>query len=133
MTDPPKEHVLRPVPPWRSEGKTECGLDIEGRPVLTRDEFVAKVKTQGQQRSAMSTCMTCWNTAQRWPSWDVDPAGCVARDTSGWRNSPEFGEELRAIALLIEAHPDEFRATMDGLRSAVPIKALRQARGHRRG
>ena len=53
--------------PWRTDaGITECGYNAEKVPTLTRDAYFARVKSLGQQRSAMLTCMTCSQTASRW-------------------------------------------------------------------
>lgn len=129
--DLPKEHVERPPLPWRAAVITECGLPAAGHPVITRDEFIAKVKRQGKQRAAFSTCMTCWETAQRWPTWEQDPVQRIARETYGGgyrRGSDRFRAELLAIEVLVAAHREEFDAALAGLADAPRLDEARRAR-----
>ena len=72
--------MVRSRPSWRrGEDLTECGKVVtKVSAVITRDAFIAKVRKQGQQRSAMSTCMTCWHTARNHPSWE-EAATSLAR------------------------------------------------------
>ncbi len=103
----PVDHILRPRLPWREDiGITECGLDGTKVPTLTRDQFFQRLKDLGQQRTAMTTCMTCSTTAARWGTWDDDPRWETAwrRDDHGAR----LRDELQAAAMLIEAHREEF-------------------------
>ena len=121
----PVDHILRPRLPWRQHGEnaiTECGYDASKVKTLTRAEFFQRQKDLGQQRTAMLTCMTCSDTARRWGTWDDDPRLAVhreiewerggyyyrARDDRGQR----LKDELLAIASLIEAHRDEFDASI---------------------
>lgn len=127
------QHVERPRLPWRNDARTECGLPTAGHPVITRDEFIAKVKRLGQQRSAMSTCMTCWNTAQRWPTWGQDPVAMMRRETQMWKGDPRLRDELVAIAALIEAHRDEFDGLLTGLGQTSRLDEARRARRARVG
>ena len=121
----PVDHILRPLLPWRSpdEGAiTECGYDASKVSTLTRAEFEARVKDMGKQRAAMFTCMTCADTARRWASWEDDPRLAIAREaewergSAYWRSRDDRGrrlkDELLAIAALIEAHREEFDATI---------------------
>lgn len=125
------DHVARPSIPWRNENRTECGLDGLKHPTLSRDEFLARVKDYGQQRTYMTTCVTCISTAQRWPTWEQNPAGCLGRHTERYRVSgrseerDEFRRELLAIALLIERHRVEFDEAVSGLRDIPQLKAAR--------
>lgn len=115
----PVDHILRPSLPWRTEPSiTECGYDASKMKVLTRAEFFQRVKDLGQQRTAMLTCMTCSNTAQRHGSWDDDPRHAILREVE-WEGSGRWAhkergarmrDELLAIADLIEAHREEFAA-----------------------
>lgn len=115
----PVDHILRPSLPWRREPSiTECGYDASQMKTLTRAEFFQRVKDLGQQRTAMMTCMTCSNTAQRHGSWGDDPRHAVQREIE-WEGSGRWAhkdrgtrmrDELLAIADLIEAHRDEFEA-----------------------
>jgi hypothetical protein len=132
MTDFPLDHVLRPQPPWRTGHTTECGLRADSYPALTRDEFKAKVRRQGQQRAALTTCMTCLHTAQRWPTWDEDPVQAMGRETyGGRRGDTRFRDELVAIAALIAAHRDEFDALLKDL-DDIPRLADARARSRAR-
>ncbi len=137
MADEPLEHVIRSRPPWRrGPDITECGKPVTGQPVISRDEFLAKVRRQGQQRSAMTTCMTCWHTARHHPSWDENPVASLAREAQQFKwvlfeDSPQsvsFRDELLAIAALIEAHPDEFNALLTGLGDTVRLDERRRQR-----
>lgn len=124
------EHVVRATPPWRDVSQTECGLDIKGRQVITRAAFVAKVKDQGQQRSAMTTCMTCWNTARRWKDWAGSPSQVIARDVNQWGDEKRAGidAELLALAAMVEAHPDEFYGFLAGLKDTASLADARKQR-----
>ena len=114
----PVDHIVRTPLPWRAEGAvTECGYDATKVPTITRDEFKARIKDLGQQRTAMLTCMTCSDTARRWGTWDDDPRLAVGREIEWERGSAyyrdskrgtQLRDELVAIAALIEAHRDEF-------------------------
>jgi hypothetical protein len=133
----PLQHVLRPMLPWRNEHLTECGK-TPNEHALTRDAFIAKVRQQGKKRAAMTTCMTCFETAQRWPDWNANPVAVLAREVKGvtyWGEAAHeapLRDELRAIALLIEAHPEEFAGTLAALKNTVPF-GKRRARVVRRG
>jgi hypothetical protein len=119
----PVDHILRPQLPWRNSGGiTECGYDASKVKTLTRDEYLARLKDLGQQRSAMLTCMTCGDTARRWGTWEDDPRKALQREieweTYGrWGSRDDRGvrlrDELLAIADLIEAHRDEFDAHIE--------------------
>ena len=122
---PDLEHVIRSRPPWcRGEDLTECGKPVtKVSAVITRDAFLAKVRKQGQQRSAMSTCMTCWTTARNHPSWDENPVKSLIREAARFEGhlpgregrDLTFYDELRAIEALIAAHPDEWTELLTGL------------------
>lgn len=115
----PVDHILRPQLPWRTDGGiTECGMNAESVRTLSREAFFERLKDFGQQRTAILTCMTCSNTATRWGTWADDPRRAMDREIqweTAWRRS-EHGQRLRdellAVALLIEAHRDEFDASV---------------------
>lgn len=118
----PVDHILRPRLPWRSPDDpaiTECGYDASKVKTLTRDEFAARLKEMGSQRAALFTCMTCSQTAQRYPTWEKDPRRALEREITwecGWRGDRRghrLRDELMAIAALVEAHPEEFRAAIE--------------------
>lgn len=136
--DLPREHVVRPLPPWRiGQEMTECGRK-PGEHVISRDAFLIKVRKQGKTRAAMTTCMTCFETAQRWPDWNTNPLAVIAREVKHltyWGGESDKGplrDELLAFALLAEAHREEFDATLEALGRAVPF-GLSRARKERRG
>lgn len=128
----PLEHVMRPQPPWRAGEVTECGLRADSYPTISRDDLAAKVRKQGQQRAAMTTCMTCLSTARRWPTWDEDPVAAMGRETYGGRHgATRFRDELLAIAALIEKHRDEFDGYLAGLDDVPRLEEARRARAQR--
>ena len=139
--EPDLEHVIRSRPPWRrGEDLTECGKPVSNvAAVITRDEFVAKVRRQGQQRSAMSTCMTCWHTARNHPSWEENPVASLVREAMRFKwhlpgregRDLTFYDELRAIEALIAAHPDEWAELLTGLGDTTRLDDKRRARRRR--
>jgi hypothetical protein len=147
VPDEPLAHVLRAALPWRDGPVlTECGkMPGDGMPVMTIAEFAAKVKREGQQRAAMSVCMTCWSTAVRHHavSWEADPVGVISRE-AGWaktwspgvtRDDPtarRFHTELLAIAELIGRHREEFGGLVDGITAAPSLGDRRRDKGRRR-
>jgi hypothetical protein len=121
----PVDHIVRQRLPWRHDDEgviTECGLDAAEVSVIERDEFFQRVKDLGQQRAAMFTCMTCAQTARQWRTWEDDPRQVLLREITWergsqyWHSRTDRGQLLRdelvAIAALIEAHRDEFEATI---------------------
>ena len=107
-------HIARPPLPWRDSGKTVCGQPIsqyaDGRVVGLADAH-AMQRRLGKQRFALAICMTCAHNVGRWASWDNDPIARMEREVSGGafgKRDPILEHELRAIAALIAAHPDEF-------------------------
>lgn len=121
----PVDHILRPRLPWRAPDEaaiTECGFDASKVKTLTREAFFARFKDIGRQRSMMLTCVTCSDTTSRWGTWDDDPRVALQREIE-WERGGHWGpgredrgrrllDELTAINALIEAHRDEFLATM---------------------
>ena len=126
------EHVKRGHPPWRAApGLTECGRNAGAYPVLDRDEFLAKIAEQGVQRAAMSTCMSCWHTVKRHSTWAISPQAVLSRECNelfGQRPDALIDCELRAIALLIEAHRGEFDELLASLSETVSIVDAIQTR-----
>lgn len=132
---PPKpviEHLIRRATvPWRAveDHLTECGKNAADFPSITYDQFARKLRQQGQQRAAMSTCMTCWNAADRWKTWAVDPVDAVRREVLGLRDNVElFRRELWAIAALVQAHRDEFDGYLTGLNETTDLASRRRAK-----
>lgn len=130
------DHVARAGLPWRPEQRTECGLDPTGRPVISRDQLVDKLKREGQRRAALTTCMTCLDTAARHTTWEQDPASAMRREIPMYgRDLDQVRAELRAVAALVEAHRDEFDGYLTALDSTVRLADHRSARraNRRRG
>lgn len=131
------DHIQRPPLPWRAAELTECGKPLHDRPWITRAAWIAKVRREGQQRSQLTTCITCWQTARRHPPWDENPVAALAREAQQFQytrwsgetpRSVSFRDELLAIAALVDAHPDEFEALIAGLADAPRLADARAAR-----
>jgi hypothetical protein len=134
----PMEHIERCMLPWQSERLTECGKHVEEfAVVLTREQAARKFREQGQQRAALTTCITCMNRGQYQPlSWGSNPAAVMSRacDHAGWRPGDDhpMNVELRALALLVEAHRDEFDEAVAALKDSASFAAARRARATQR-
>lgn len=134
--DLPFQHVLRPSLPWRDENRTDCGKPPNEH-AMTRDALTVKIAKQGKKRAALTTCMTCMEAAERWPDWNTNPVAFLAREVHGisyWGDTgqeSQLRDELRAIVLLIEAHPREFAATLAALKNTVPFGTRRGGGGRR--
>jgi hypothetical protein len=135
----PVDHILRPSLPWRSDAAiTECGYDATKVKTLTRDDLKQRLKDMGQQRTAMLTCMTCLNTAQRHGAWEDDPRSAVEREIT-WEGKGRWAhkdrgirlrDELLSIAALIAAHPDEFQAHIEATGQRREWLAKKAAMAH---
>lgn len=129
------DHIARTELPWRTGlPRTECGLT--NTPALTTDEFVDKARREGQRRTALTTCMTCYDKRVmfgRLVNRDglVDVLGREVRRVNQSRDpdaSRELENELQAIAALIDAHRAEFDATLEGIREAPTLDDVRRRR-----
>lgn len=136
------DHIIRNRIPWQVDrGVTECGKEVAGvKAAISWDDFAAKFKTQGQQRAAMTTCMTCW---ERWGTmshlqqdWFHSPSSVIGRECSRLEYRSGYGagkrdnqldKEFRALAALVEAHRDEFTSYLDGLEQTVSLMDRRLA------
>lgn len=135
----PVDHILRPSLPWRrgEDAITECGYAAEKVKTVTREEFFARLKELGQQRTALLTCMTCSDTARRHSTWEDDPRQAMRREIDweagqwGYRSRADRGErlhdELIAIAALIEEHRDEFEESLAAIAGRREWNARKQA------
>jgi hypothetical protein len=133
MVDKPViEHVIRRASlPWRPthDDLTECGKPARNHTSITFDQFTRKLRIEGTQRAALSTCMTCWNTATRYQPWATDPVDAIRREVNGMRtDTATFRHELWAIAAIVDAHRDEFDAYLTGLTHTADLTAHRQAK-----
>ena len=128
----PVEHIRRSSLPWWTADLTECGrLTVDMAVTIDRTAFEEKVKDQGVQRAMLTTCMTCAQTAERWPTWDADPTGRMGREFYG-RTREAMGSELRAIAALIMEHSDEYAELFAGIDDVVSLSPkLAQAQWRR--
>jgi hypothetical protein len=139
------DHILRPRLPWRARIEiTECGLDAAEVSTLTREEFAARLKDYGKQRTAMTVCMTCMHTAQRWPTWSEDPRTALMRevvweDAGYWNGSARGGPEphghqlrddLAAIEILVATHMDEFRKLLSIIDARNEWRELKTRKEH---
>ena len=141
----PVDHILRPRLPWRSESDpsiTECGYDSSSVKSITREEFFQRLKDMGQQRASLFTCMTCSDTARRWRTWDDDPRQALEREINwegvrAWGRVQDRGrrlwDELLAIAALIQAHPDEFKALVTDVEQRRSWLEKKSKLGHQEG
>lgn len=130
------DHVQRGPLPWRTAELTECGLPVADHPVITRASYLARVREWGQQRTRFTVCRTCATTAANYRPWEEDPVSVIRREAErcGWfaRDDDEgrdlFIRELRALAALAEAHPEEFAGYVQGLTETVSLDAARNRR-----
>lgn len=128
--DLPREHVERDPLPWREVTLTECGLAVADlKHVITRAEFEKKIASQGSQRAAFTTCMTCWSTSGRWrDSIYRGSALMVALRRELDRGGSESLErDMYAVTALIKAHREEFDAYVAGLEQTVDLSARRRS------
>ncbi len=121
LLDGPPGHLERYAPPWATDRRTICGRPLDDVAAwLSFDEGRKIVTKYGQQRARLLLCQTCISQQGRIQSpsiWATNPVQVVNDYTSHyWPNSAAFTQtraELLAIAKLVEAHEDEFRATVN--------------------
>jgi hypothetical protein len=122
----PVDHIIRPQLPWRGgeAAITECGYDAGKVKAVTREEHFGRLKDLGRQRTAMITCMTCMDTAARWPTWEDDPRKALEREITwecglyGYRDDrgTRLLDELLAIAKLVGMHREKFLELIEVMR-----------------
>lgn len=90
-------------------------------PAVSREEFLRRLKEEGEYRATLSTCVTCLHTAKRWPTWQEEPRLALQREIE-WERPSQFHndrrghrlrDELLAIEALIVRHGEEFQALVD--------------------
>jgi hypothetical protein len=140
------DHIKRASPPWARDHFTECGRNVNDvKAFLTVDEAVAKFKKLGRQRASFSTCMTCVDRANAHGGyvWEKYPIGVVQRYCErsrfyrGLSNYPEdprtkegerLDQELRAIAMLVERHRDEFDQALEDMGATSSFAEAQRAK-----
>lgn len=123
----PLSHVSRPTPPWREPEETECGRPLaEVEQWVTRDQAGALIRKYGSQRAAFLLCMTCVNTANRHPRWEISPMGVLARKPAGRGGYKVSDLEMRAVAMLVEQHRAEFDQLLAALQGTTSLAGRRR-------
>jgi hypothetical protein len=137
------DHIIRNRIPWQTDkGITECGKEVSSvKAAMSWEDFAAKFKREGQQRAAMTTCMTCWGRyetmAHLQQDWKHSPSSVIGRECqrieyrSGYgasKTDNQLDREFRALAALVEAHRDEFDGYLTGLESTVNMADARANR-----
>jgi hypothetical protein len=125
-------HVMRAPLPWRPAKLTECGLLAHEHPTSSVEDFIAKVKREGQQRASYSTCMTCWNAAKRHFGdrfYSMHPIErelqwSKSRSARSGAKGPTIIDELTAIGELVERHRDEFNAILVQQAQTVRVNGM---------
>lgn len=144
LTRAPKlRHVLRHQPPWRPNPtpRAECGRHTTDTDLVwTQEEFASQLASLGQQRLSLHMCMVCMNTLGnrnrfRQPNWGSNPVEIIHRETldyirSGATDGP-LAQELRALALLAQRHPEEFNQALQDLSQVTPLHARRRPASRR--
>lgn len=138
-SDEPLRHIMRTNLPWRPATKTVCGKPASQYAhglVLSLAEARTMVRDLGKQRAALMLCMTCASHAERWAEWDVSPLARMEREVAGGAfgaPDPLVAAELRAFAMLVERHADEFAELVDSFvrGDVVPMSELRRQRAMR--
>lgn len=135
------DHIQRLPLPWRVQTITECGLPIEAHPVISRADLKKRVADLGQQRSAYTTCMTCWNRIGRYP-WNKQDETLGALidylSQASWGGARDqeatdlMRSEIEALTALIAAHRDEWDEFIAGKAETVDLAAARLAKAKRR-
>lgn len=123
-----RDHIVRANLPWRERPLTECGRFTEDvKTTITRDAFLARLAKLGKQRTAFTICMTCATNVHRWPStFTQNPVEAMRREVWAHKTEDQLTAELRAIAELIAAHPDEFYGYLTGLDSTIDLAQARR-------
>lgn len=132
-------HVVRPRLPWRTVDKTYCGKDpSEFSRIVELEEARSRWKQIGQTRGRYEFCVTCIDTANRHQPWSTNPCAAVAweyeryswgRDDDRLRTAKA---ELQAVALVLEAHREEFDLAFASLLATTSLSDLRTARRARK-
>lgn len=115
-------HVRRPDLPWRISTTTECGRPVGSvKSHISRDELLTRLQSFGSARTSLTTCMTCWQTASRWKTFDQDPVDALRREVYRTAGDEPLAAELRALAALAVAHQAEFEGFLADLSKTVSM------------
>lgn len=133
-------HVLRSVPPWRlnPDRIAYCGLVNPGH-AWDYSTLCTKHNELGAQRLSLFCCMTCLTTVSNRvrsrraeATFEHDPVEVLHREALDLQrrasHSTPLADELRALALLVQAHPEEFAQTMASLSTVTPLRPARSTR-----
>ncbi len=118
-----KLHVRRTMPPWRrgSPPIAECGMRVEEtEKMLAREEYY-ELPVDASRRGQV--CATCASTISRHETWEKHPVGHLIREAGAQfvalgRDCDQLTDEVRALAMLVERHPEEFDEVLRPLRVA---------------
>lgn len=158
MPEERRDHVIRARLPWRTDDLTECGRALDDVAThITREQLLWRIKQDGQQRTAFTICITCWQTSNSHSraTWETQPSEMLARESRRGRSGIVYYEyqrdgrpptgphvdrlsaELHAMAALIEAHREEFDQRVTSASEAALFAERRrlaqQKRGEKRG
>jgi len=129
-------HIVRAMPPWcrDTEQLTECRLPAHAFPVWTRAEALEEQRRLGAQRFSLFVCQTCRSASNMNAAWEENPAKCLQRylgHAAYYLEEPTpaarvIHDELRAIAVLIDRHRDEFDALRTGFGEVIALPVRRR-------
>ena len=121
----PLRHLPRACPPWAAQERTVCGRGYNDvQCVVPYEEAHALVGKVGRRRAEFLFCQTClsrqhgrMDTPTR---WEKEPDKVVEdyAQRASWRRTADGEQtraELRALAMLAEAHRGEFDAYVYGI------------------
>lgn len=131
-------HVARRDLPWRAAALTECGLPLAKHAAISADDLAARVKKLGSQRTAMLTCMTCWQASYRYGMeriWAGPSVLSALEREISWTRRHEgrtpLLSDLKAIEVLIQRHRAEFDELLEDQRETIILAEERKARRRR--
>ena len=103
--------------------------------MLTRDEAKARWKAVGANRARYEFCSTCVDTVNRHAEFEEDPLEAALRMPNRWQAEDKGARaraELRAVAMLIDAHRAEFTEAVESLLATASLSEARTDRAYRR-
>lgn len=133
MSDQPLKHLPLEVPPWSRLELTVCGrMRDDVAAMTTVDEATARIKRDGKQRAYASLCMTCIGRVHSL-TWETNPQETTfywvqkADSYHGAKNPIRnlVLAELKALAALVRAHPDEWAAHLEPPENVVGLHSVK--------